>query len=332
MIKAAMVGLGWWGQHILSTVEGRNENLAITHGVDPRATELSELKAAHAIELLPSLDDVLGDSEVDAVLLATPHSFHEAQIVAAAEAGKHVFCEKPLALTRESAARVVAACNAAGVTLGVGHERRFEPAMRKIKQMVDAGELGTVLHVESSFSHDKLKNLSPDDWRAKDAESPAAAMTATGIHLTDAYLNMFGPIRRVFGQTAQRVMQAGGGDVTSVQFEFTNGMTGYFSSVLATPLFCRFRVFGDKAWVEAVDTSHPQEQTVTYLTVKTADGEQVTAEISPVDTVFANLDAFAKAAAGGAPYPITDQEKVDNIAVLEAVVASVESRQAVDVG
>ena len=252
---------------------------------------------------------------------------HEEQIVAAARAGKHVFCEKPLALTRASAERSVSACNAADVVLGVGHERRFEPAMVEIKRMIDDGELGTILHAESNFSHDVLKNVADDNWRATESETPAAAMTATGIHLTDAYLNMLGPIAEVFAQTARLVMTAGGGDVTSVQFRFESGVTGYFSSVLATPLFIRYQVFGSDAWVEARDTSHPQEQTVTYLTTRRVGEEPKTLEIQPVDSVKANLEAFADAIAGKAAYPFTDRQKLDNIGTLEAIVKSVATGQ-----
>lgn len=331
MITAAIVGLGWWGQHILSTVQGQSDKLQFSHGIDLRSDELTSIGEQHGVKLLASLDAVLADPKIDALVLATPHSLHEEQILAAAMAGKHVFCEKPLALTRSSAERAVIACKNAGTILGIGHERRFEPAMQEIKRMVGAGELGAILHVESSFSHDKLKDMDPSDWRADDVESPAAAMTATGIHLTDAYLSMFGPITRVFAQTARRVMCVGGGDVTSVQFEFASGMTGYFSSVLATPFFSRYRVFGEEAWVEATDTSHPQEQTVAHLMLQTSsDGPTIT-EISPIDTVRANLEAFAEAAVGIAAYPISDWEKIANIAVLEAVVESVARRQPVEV-
>ena len=278
-----------------------------------------------------NIEDVLGDPDAQAVVLATPHSLHESQIVQSAAAGKHVFCEKPLALSRASAERAIRACRSAGVVLGVGHERRFEPAMLEIKRMIDDGELGTVLHVESNFSHDVLKDVASDNWRAAENESPAAAMTATGIHLTDAYINMFGAICEVYAQTARRVMRSGGGDVTSVQFRFDSGVTGYLSSVLSTPLFLRFQVFGSDAWVEARDTSHPQEQTPTYFTIHRAGEEPRAIELAPRDTVRANFDAFAAAIAGEALYPFTDEEKLANISTLEAIIRSVASGNPVPV-
>lgn len=327
MINAAIVGLGWWGRHIVSTLQGSSDKIRVIRGIDLAAEGLQKFAAECDLVVTAEIGDALSDPDVHAVLLATPHSLHEQQIIAAAAAGKHVFCEKPLALNRSSAERAISACNIAGVVLGVGHERRFEPAMIEIKRMIDDGELGTVLHAESNFSHDVLKDVADDNWRATESESPAAAMTATGIHLTDAYLNMLGPITEVFGQTSRLVMTAGGGDVTSVQFRFESGATAYFSSVLATPLYIRYQVFGSDAWVEARDTSHPQEQTITYLTICRAGGQPKTVEIQPVDSVKANLEAFARAALGEAPYPFTDQQKIDNIATLEAIVKSVAAGQ-----
>ena len=109
MIGAAIVGLGWWGRHIVSTLQDRSESLRFVRGVDPRTDQLSEFAGGHQIRLTANIEDVLGDPGVQAVVLATPHSLHETQIVQSAAAGKHVFCEKPLALSRASAERAIRA-------------------------------------------------------------------------------------------------------------------------------------------------------------------------------------------------------------------------------
>jgi len=109
--------------------------------------------AEHDLALTDDLDAVLADPAIDAVLLATPHSLHPAQVIACAEAGKQVFCEKPLALHRADAARMFGACREAGVTLAVGHNRRFWPSMRALRDIVTSGELGTILHVEGHNSN-----------------------------------------------------------------------------------------------------------------------------------------------------------------------------------
>ena len=104
MIAAAIIGLGWWGQHIVSTLQNKSEKIRFVRAVDLNLGASQQIAAQHSLELSSDLGDALDDAEVEAIVLATPHSLHEAQILAAASAGKHVFCEKPLALTRESAA------------------------------------------------------------------------------------------------------------------------------------------------------------------------------------------------------------------------------------
>ena len=198
MIKTAIVGLGWWGSHIVNTLQDKSHKIRFLKAVDIEKESKLKFAQSNGIEITSDFDSVLADSSIEAVVLATPHSKHEEQIVAAAKAGKHVFCEKPLALTLASAQRSVDACEDAGVVLGVGHERRFEPAMENFFELIEQKELGEIMHVEANFSHDKLANLEVDNWRVSSSESPAAAMTATGIHITDSYINMFGSVDQVF--------------------------------------------------------------------------------------------------------------------------------------
>lgn len=325
MINAAIIGLGWWGRHIVNTLQESSDKIHFSRGVDLAPEAAAEFAREKAITLTADFMDVLNDPAVEAVVLATPHSLHEEQIIAVAQAGKHVFCEKPLALTLASAERSVAACEAAGVILGLGHERRFEPAMQEIARLVASGELGEIMHVEANFSHDKLANLASDNWRVSSVESPAAAMTATGIHITDAYANMFGPIEQIFAMTATRNPANANGDVLNFTARFKSGATGTFNSVLETPLYIRFAVFGSKAWVESRDYSHPSEVGPTDLFISRSEGEIKTQTYQYVDTVKLNFEAWADAIAGVADYPFTKAQKLENIAVFEAICQSAET-------
>ena len=195
-IDAAIVGLGWWGRHIVRSLAG-SESIRLRRAVDADPGAAAAFAAEHALPLSADLAELLADESIDAVILATPQALHEAQVIASAAAGKHVFCEKPLALTRAGAERAIAACRAAGVVLGIGHERRFEPALTEIKRLADAGELGTLMHVEANYCHDRLTGLDPSNWRAAGAGQPPAGMTGTGVHMTDAFIHMFGEIGQV---------------------------------------------------------------------------------------------------------------------------------------
>jgi predicted dehydrogenase len=321
-VRAAIVGLGWWGRHIVDCLHESGSTLELVRGVDASTARLVELAPALLFPLTASLEDALEDSSVDAVILATAHSLHEAQIIRCANAGKHVFAEKPLTLTRAGALRAQSACDSAGVVLGVGHERRFEPAFAEIKKLIDAQALGTLMHIEANFSHDLLASVDRNDWRASVDESPIPALSAMAIHLTDALLFLCGPIEEVFAYATQRRAGWGSGDVLSLQLKFASGLTASLSTILMTPMYVRFQVFGSEAWVESRSDVHPGQPGITHLTVARSGTAPAVTSLSYLDTVRVNLEAFAGAVAGDAPYPISPEEKVGNISVMEAVVRS----------
>lgn len=331
MIDAAIVGLGWWGRYIVSSLQGKSDRIRFVRAIDTTPGTAHRFSDEYGLRFSSEFEDALDDDKVDAVILATPHSWHEEQTIRAAAAGKHVFTEKPLALNKAGALRAIAACAQAGVVLGIGHERRFEPALIEIANLIEGNKLGTIMHVEANFSHDGLAAIKADDWRASKIESPAAAMTSMGIHLTDSFIQMLGPITEVHALTAKRMTVSESGDVVSVHMRFENGATGSFSSILATPFFMRFHVFGSDGWAEARDTVRPEREGVSILATRLKGGDVQLKEVISIDTVRANIEAFASAVEGGLPYPVATDEMAHNIAVLEAIVDSVESGKPVGV-
>lgn len=329
MIRAAVVGLGWWGKIMVARLKGSAE-LAIVHAVDANPA-LGAFAREHGLVFSSDLDTVLAAKDIDAVILCTPHAMHTAQVLACAAAGKHVFCEKPLALTRADAERSVAACRKAGVMLGIGHERRFEPALAEVRRLVQSGALGTIMHVEANFSHDKLANVPAGDWRLSPKDAPAAGMTAMGIHLSDGFIDMLGPISEVYASTTSRVAFKQTGDVVSVHVRFESGATGYLNAILVTPLYIGLTVFGSKAWAEVRNHTHPDTPGPATLTVQHADGRRETRDLAWIDTVRENVELFAKACAGHAVYPFTDVQKIANIAALEAICRSAATNMPVPV-
>lgn len=325
MINAAIIGLGWWGRHLVESVQGSSERIRFVRAVDTAPDSAQEFAARHWLRMSAAYEDALADPHVQAVVLTTPHAYHAEQAIRAAEAGKHVFVEKPLALTAADAGRVVAACKKAGVELGVGHERRFEPALIEIKRLIAAGELGTIMHAEAHFSHDSLAGLDPGNWRLAAEHAPAAGMTAMGVHLTDTLVDMLGPVERLYAETARQAMAAPGGDVVSVLLKFRNGATASVTAILKTPFFMRLHVFGSNAWVEARDRVRPEAEGLVDFTMSRAGEVPETRQIDAIDAARANLEAFAAAADGDAPYPIPTDEMIHNVAILEAIYTSAES-------
>ena len=320
MIDAGIVGLGWWGNVLIESVQGRSDRIRFVHGVARDPATKQEVARRHGLVLSPTLAAMLGDPAVQAVVLATPHSLHRAEIEAVAAAGKPVFCEKPLTLTAADAVAAVGAARAAGTLLAVGHNRRFLPALGEMKRMVAAGELGELLHVEGHFSNENSSSAFAP-WRYDARESPAGGMTGTGIHVLDAFVSLLGPVRSVQAQLVSRKPAPGPLDALSMLLRFENDVTGTLSAVRATPRYWRTHLFGTRRSAEML-----QEDTlIVHAAGEACPHRQA---FPPVDTLRLELEAFADAIEGRAPYPIGDADMIATVAAFEAVCRSVKSGRA----
>ena len=324
----AIAGFGWWGKQFAARLSG-HPYIRVAGIVEPMEGNHPAIHEM-GLRLWLDLSEPLALDEIDAIILTTPNSLHEAQVIACAKAGKHVFCEKPLGLTAASARRSAAACLDAGVQLGIGHERRFEPAMQALKADIDQGALGTIMHAEAAFSHDKLIHVPANDWRTRRSVAPAAGMTGMGIHLTDLLISFFGPVNMVQAITTDRSLGWETGDVVTAQLQFEAGMTATLSAILHTPLFLRMHVFGSAKWMEIINECHPDEQGGTVNAATSVTGHPIThRRFSWTDTVIRNLEAFAAAVCGEESYPFTMEQIVHNIEVLEAIALAAERRNTV---
>ena len=328
MINVAVIGLGWWGTHVCKALSASSKNIRVVRGVDLDPDSKADLAAEIGFELSGDYQDALDDDNVDGVILVTPHSTHEALVLRAVEAGKQVFCEKPLSLTAESAKKMVTACSDAGLVLGIGHERRWELAMEEVARMVRDGELGTILHVEGHYSHDIFQPLDADNWRGSKVDAPAAGWTGMGVHLTDMFINMLGPIVEIRAVSANRVLDLPSGDVVSTQFTFGDGTTGSINVISATPFYGRFAVYGEQGWVDVHEMAHGANPGESHLTHCNKAGERVLKVYQPIDTVTLNFDSWAAAAAGNGTYRFNDMERISNVTVLEALAKSTVTGQA----
>jgi predicted dehydrogenase len=320
-LKVAVAGLGWWGKTIIGMLKD-SPKVRVVKAVDmvPAAGEWAR---SEGIEFTTDYAAALADSNVDGVILCTPHTQHTAQVVAAAAARKHVFCEKPLALTRREALTEVEACKANGVVLAVGHEHRFKPVFEDVLRMVKSGELGAIQTTEATLTFE-LRPLAADNWRLQKAESPGGtAMVALGIHGLDLSIAVNGPAESVLASL--RSVASPSRNTLAILLNFTNGANGVISAVLGPPFSIRFAVFGSKGWAEMRDKAHPQAPEGWLLTKAAHGGPQQTVEYPAMSMVRANVEAFADAAAGRAPYPVTFAEMVANIAAFEAIGKSAES-------
>jgi predicted dehydrogenase len=267
---------------------------------------------------------------VQAVVLATPHSLHAQEVAAAAAAGKHVFCEKPFALTKRDAEAAADATRKAGVTLGLGYNRRFHPEMTKLRARIRSGALGTVLHVEATMTFPNALALKATQWRAHRDETPCGGLTPMGVHAIDGMIDLCGPIDHVYCQSFRRVVEVDSDDTTSMLFRMKDGMSGYLGTMTATGPGFSFQVFGSNGSVRLEGMTHvagassEERRTRLFGTCKfqPMKGEAEVWEAERLDVTKASLEAFAQAAAGGPAFPIPIDQMVHGAAVTEAVVRS----------
>lgn len=326
MIRAAIVGLGRWGRNLVESVQGASDAIRFVAAVTRTPARAEDFAREKGFPLYDSYERVLADRRVDALVLATPHTQHAAQIVAAAQAGKHVFTEKPLALEARSAAAAVRACARAGVTLAVGYNWRFQPALQEIRRMLEDGRLGKLLHLEGNFCGPSVYRFPREHWRQAREEGPAGGMTGRGVHLVDAFLYLAGRIASVHAQSFRRVLDYGLDDTTSMLFRFACGASGYLGTVIATAETWRMQVFGSRGWVEVGDVEH---LTTWELRVCTVDPQNLGVHQRPrvmtfpeVRTERAELEHFARAAAERRPLAVPGGDEVHNVAVFEAILRS----------
>lgn len=321
MLNAAIIGLGWWGK-ILTQTLAASDKIKVVKLTDVDAEGGAAFAAEHGIAFTTDYAAVLADDAVDAVILATPHSLHEEQIIAAAAAGKHIFCEKPFCLNRASALRAMEAIEKAGVQVAIGHERRFEPPIMDAMALARDGKLGPLMHIEANFSHDIFAVLDDTNWRLKTDESPAGGLTATLIHLMDLSISLFGQPDRVLASVECHGDVVKNGDTLTAQVKFENGRTASLNAFTHTPFFSRLAIFGANGWVEIRDKAHVQAPEGWFFTTCYTDGKAETVEYEVATPVLSNLECFADAVAGKAEYPNTPEQIVRNVSLLEAIVKS----------
>jgi predicted dehydrogenase len=328
MVNAAIVSLGWWGKVLVDSVQGKSDNIKFTHGWVRTPANAKEYVEAKGITLVDTYENLIRSKDIDAVVLATQHSKHKEQIAAAAAAGKHVFCEKPLCLTKADAEAAVAAASKAGIVLATGFNRRFAPAIAEMKKRVDAGAFGPLLHVEGTMSAPAGLFLKPGVWRADKNETPAGGLTPMGVHVIDSFIQLFGDIDEVYCQSFHRVVPNDTDDTTSILFRFKNGMSGYLATMLGAPGSFRIQTFGRDA---TATISKPTLESFTFET-REKPGEIEALNWPGVDTVNLELEAFAKAIKTGKPHPVPLDDVIHGTAVMEAIVKSAASHKPEKVG
>lgn len=319
----AVIGLGWWGRTLVESVQGVSKNIQFTKAANLQIPPVLDFSKKHGLELFTDYKEILKDSDIDAVVIATPHSLHVEQIINAARAGKHVYSEKPLALNLKDAKKVCDVCKDLGVRLAVGHDRRLLPGILAMKKIIDSGGIGEVVHAEAQYCNDVMSRGLSGEWRADVNEAPVGGMTGPGLHALDTLLYFGLKIKAVSGKLYVKKSFPNPIDSVTVNLEFEKGY-GTLSTVRGVPDYIRFHALGTLGWVELRDF----EQLSHY---KTGDKSPQIEIYDPKMNTSAMLESFAKSICEGVDFLVSTDQILQTVSVFEAVIKSVNSRQKVTI-
>ena len=232
-VKAGIVGLGRWGQ-LLHGASIKCQGLEVTHAVTRSPDKVKDYCAQHKLNLSDDYNQLLRNEAVDALIIATPHTQHFSQLMSAAQARKHVYCEKPFTLTGDQASTALKALNESGCKVAIGHNRRFAPNTLALKSLIDKGWFGDLVHIDGIFNANMAQ--AKGRWRDSVEESPAGGMTSLGIHVVDMFINLVGPVSELTARSERIAPHCNFDDNTTASMRFRNGARGHLTTLTSTAM------------------------------------------------------------------------------------------------
>jgi len=320
--RLGMIGLGNWSRQIFQAVD-QLPDAQVTHCYSRYPDTREAFAAEYDCLACAQYEHMLEDPQIHGIVVMSSNASHERDVILAAQQGKHVFVTKPLATTIGAARRMIAACKQHEVTLAVEHQTRREPALRKLKEILDAGELGTVRLVEANYSTPNGLKIEPGDWRCSEQECPGGALIQIGIHAIDTLQYLLGPISRVYS------WQGGGGldvdiaGVTATLLDFETGLRGYLGSSYVSSFSHWIKLYGEQKNAICSElggltlTADSWEQG--EVREHTAPAANVTA---PMPALIEEMGDFAHCIRTGERPEVEGETALGNLAVVLAAVES----------
>jgi phthalate 4,5-cis-dihydrodiol dehydrogenase len=229
-LGCGLLGCGRMGRGLAEVIRARVADAHVAAAYDAYAPNLESFCQDFAAAPAVSADDLLGRDDVAAVIVASPNDLHCEHTLAAAGTGKHVFCEKPMALSLADCDRMIEACDRAGVKLMVGHSLRLTRPVRRLRELAQSGALGEPRFGLATYFFAGFRQRDSGLWHVDVARS-GGLFFHMAIHDLDLLLDLFGPAGRVHyagGHYNDEVR--GFDDVASLLIEFQSGATGVVSA------------------------------------------------------------------------------------------------------
>jgi predicted dehydrogenase len=253
--RIAIVGLGMAVKPHAQSLVDLKDRVEVAYAFSPSEARRKAFAANFPFPLAGSLDKILADKSVDCVEILTPPGTHLDLVRRCAEAGKHVLLEKPLEVSTARGVELVEAAAKAGVTLGMMLQHRFRPAALKLREMIRAGELGTIVNCSTVIRLWRPQSYYDVEGRGTLARDGGGVLITQGIHTLDLMLSLAGPIAEVRAYaTTSNVHRMETEDMVVAAVRFANGALGTIDATTAAyPGFAeRIEIIGEKATASLV--------------------------------------------------------------------------------
>ena len=323
-LRVACLGMGWWSD-VLADAMKRSQRFEIVSCYTRSEDKRQAFAKKYGCAVAPSYDAILQDKSVAAVINTTPNNVHLETTRAAAQAGKHVFLDKPIANTVADGKAITEACRKAGVVLALGYQRRKESHFRWVRKQIDDGAFGRLVNAEANISRDRLGKIDLSSWRYTAEGMPGGVMLQIGIHYSDVLEYLLGPVKAVSGRLAQLVLPGDNPDVASLVMEHENGALSTLNAsyASASEYYC-MNIYGKEA-----SAYYDLHQGLRFLKRGTERSEPVKVEKN--DPIREELEEFAQAARGNGKPEMDGAASTRSLAVLRAGIKSAREGRRVEV-
>jgi predicted dehydrogenase len=327
MIRFGIVGFGLHAVKRLMPGFALAKKCRVTALSRRRLAAAKHSAAEYKIPLpFDSVEELCRSSEVDAVLVATPNSLHLANVLTAVQAGKHVLCEKPMAINAVECQQMVEAARKGNVLLGIAHVFRFDESVRKIREIVTAGEMGLPVFARSEFSFLATPSH-PRKWLYDAAVAGAGPILDIGVHCIDTLRFILRDEVLRVSASATRDDQSGSVESAALlNLEFTGGILATvlvsYRAEYRTPL----EIIGQAGVLRADDALNVEHSI--EIEVRRNDGTKRRESANNKMVYAMQVDAFADAIEGRSPFPVPGEEGWQNQEILDAALRSIKTGKA----
>ena len=323
-LRVASLGMGWWSD-VLADAINRSGKLKITACYSRSEEKRAAFAAKYGCRAVPSYEAILADKDIEAVINTTPNGVHLETTRAAADAGKHVFLDKPIANTVSDGRRITEICRKARVVLALGYQRRRESQFRWIKRQIDEGLFGKLVNAEANISRDRLGKIDLGSWRYQAAGMPGGVMLQIGIHYSDVLEYLLGPVKAVSGRFARLVLPGDNPDVARLVLEHENGALSTLNASYASASeYYLMNIYGKEA------TAY-YDMFEGLRMLKRGEEKPVKVPFANKDTIAEELEEFADAIRNGGAPEIGGEYATTSLAVIRAGIVSAREGRHVEI-